>query len=222
MALGCATIKMMDVTGVCGISIKGGDVQKVADSEVTMLIVAMLIEVKKRAPRVPGYFEQALALCTKQIIPDSRQWFITELEFIGSPEAQNLDPEINEWSDPLKMLILNAASIQVKPANDREVAAWRGIMKMPQFANMAIWMLTPEPRAQLELLQDWWDVKPHQAELNLQYLIRKALASPDVPSFLTRMKRLGAAWSIDLRMAVNATLQEAKQELVFPPLDHTA
>jgi hypothetical protein len=167
---------------------------------------------------VPAGFENAIRACTERDLPATRPWFQAELQQVLEDQPKPFDKR--RWRDLPRAEIVKGAVRQIPGYLPQYHALWMEVIKIPEFATLAVYSLRSEPINAIEYLEAWWAAKPPAAEHDLRRFLVEIRTRHHPNQILSYIRRLGASWTPEFRIKiVNPLCLNLGFGLPFPPLD---
>jgi hypothetical protein len=185
-----------------------------ACSLVSKAILSFLDQSAKRAPDVPPFFSNTLRLCQQVRIPDSSPWFTEQLaQIVNAPVRVE-----KRWGgvERTKEIVYAGAVQSPGLPSAASKKAWQALLKVPQYATLALAGLCRSFEDQVAHMKSWWRTCPaEERELELNQMLFTALKTESEKAVLAILKSAGESFPPDLKEAVNRSLRENGARIAF-------
>lgn len=185
-----------------------------ASSLVSKAILSFLDQSAKRAPDVPPFFCNTLRLCQQVRIPDTSAWFTDQLAQIAKAPAR----AEKRWGGVERTKEIIYAGVVQSPGLPSAASkkAWQALLKIPQYATLALAGLCRSFEDQVAHMKSWWRTCPaEERELELNQMLFTALKTESEKAVLAILKSSGASFPSDLKEAINRALRENGSRVAF-------
>ena len=185
-----------------------------ASSLVSKAILSLLDQSAKRAPDVPLFFSNTLRLCQQVRIPDTSTWFTVQLAEIAKAPVR----AEKYWGGVEKTKeIISAAAVQSPGLpSDASTKAWQALLKVSQYATLALAGLSRSFEDQVANMKSWWRTcPPEERVLELNQMLFTGLKTESEKAVLAILKSSGASFPTDLKEAINRALRENGSRVAF-------
>lgn len=185
-----------------------------ASSLISKAILSFLDQAAKNAPDVPPFFANTMRLCQLVRLPDTSTWFADHLARIANAPAR----AEKRWGGIEKTKeILYAGAVQapgLPSAASRK--AWQALLKIPQYATLALAGLSRSFEDQVAHMKTWWRTcSAEERELELNQMVFTGLKTESEKAVLAILKSSGESFPTDLKEAINRALRENGSRVAF-------
>lgn len=185
-----------------------------ASSLISKAVLSLLDQSAKRAPEVPPYFSNTLRLCQQVRIPDTSTWFTDQLAQIAKAPAR----AEKRWGgiEGTKEIVYAGAVQAPGLPSAASRKAWQDLLKVPQYATLALTGLCRSFEDQVTHMKPWWRRCPTtERDLELNQMLFTGLKTESEKAVLAILKSSGGSFPADLKEAINRALRENGSRVVF-------